>query len=102
MTIISVTIEVLELIILVPIFFVVLKVTYGGVELTIDGSRVKHRIVSICVSVIAVVGMKQNMVTIVLLPGAVLGTIFFLIPTASFIACYHKNRAKKHKKRWSR
>ena len=63
-------------------------------ETIIDRNKVNARIFSICMSVIAIIILKQNMMGIVLLPCAILGTVFFLILMVSFIGRYKKT--KKH------
>jgi len=101
MTIINVTIvDVLEIIILLPIFITFTIIFYESATSVLEFNKVASGMFSVVLSAVIIVGMKKHMMTSVLLPGSILGTVFFLIPTLSFIDRYKKT--KKHKKRWSK
>ena len=102
MTTVNVIIEVLEIIILVPIFITFTILFYKSATSVLEFNKVASGMFSVCLSALIVVGMKKYMIGAVLLPGSVLGAVFFLLPIGSFIAHYQKDKAKKYKNRWSR
>lgn len=102
MTNIDVTIEILEIVILVPIFFAFITILYQYATLELKADKVTSCLYSVGVSAMSMVGLKLLIVIVGLLPFAILGTIFFLIPIASLIARLLQNRTKKYKNRWKR
>jgi len=99
MTTINVTIvDVLETIILLPIFITFTILFYKSATSVLEFNKVASGMFSVVLSAVIIVGMKKHMMASVLLPGSILGTVFFLIPMVSFIDRYKKT--KKHKKRW--
>ena len=102
MTRINVTIEVLEFIILVPIFITFTILFYKSATSVLEFNKVASGMFSVVLSAVIMVGMKKHIMVAVLLPCAVWGTIFFLLPIGLFIARCQKDKTKKHKKRWSK
>lgn len=101
MTTINVTIvDQLEIIILLPIFITFTILFYKSATSVLEFNKVASGMYSVGLSAVIMIGMKKHMMGIVLLPCAILGTVFFLIPMVSFIDRYKKT--KKHKKRWSK
>jgi hypothetical protein len=95
MTIANVMVEVLEIIILSPIFITFITIFYRAETSILEFNKVASGMFSVVLSVLIVVGMKKHMMGTVLVPCAVLGTIFFLAPIALFIADRPKNKNKK-------
>ena len=79
MTTINVTIvDVLEIIILLPIFITFTILFYKSATSVLEINEVASAMYSIVLSFLIMVGMKKYMLASVLLPGLVLGTVFFL------------------------
>ena len=84
---------------MVPIFFAFITILYQYATLELKADKVTSFVYSVGVSAMSMVGLKLLIVLVGLLPFAILGTIFFLIPIASLIARLLQNRTKKYKTR---
>ena len=94
MATISATVEMLEIIILAPMFIAFTAIFYRSATSILKFTKMASGSFSVVLSALIMAGLKKHIVVTVLLPFAVLGTVFFLIPLCSFIVRTHRDRAK--------
>ena len=91
----NVTIEILEITILVPVFITFIIMFYKSATLVMEVNKAASGMYSVCLSALIIVGMKKQIMLVVLLPCAVLGTVFFSMQLALFIVHYREKKTRK-------
>ena len=93
MTTISATVEILEIIILTPMFIAFTAIFYRSATSILKFKKIASGSISVVLSALIMAGLKKHIVGTVLLPCAVLGTIFLLIPLCLIIANYLRDKS---------